>query len=389
MEKKNELEELYDKLLSDLVATAVRLHDYLVDLHGSNGLAEDLIEVLRLFGLQNLDPVRFAVQLKKFTESGPRSRQSEKTEAKQGDQPKDEAVDKRKDREKSKEKSKEKSRDRIESQLSGEKRRSQLLPSLSKSTEKEKSELFRRVIEGLLNDGSLLSSVFSGLKSKSKNFVEKSQLEFNLRNLDGEHFNPSSKHPSANDSLDPRKGSNLPSKSIRLADAKVRSDNLFSTRFNPISKQDSGRAGEGKKRDDKTVDKGAVDKAVDRGAVDKGDGKEANKEKDFYSKLLRHLDDRLYPPISLPDSSGSAVTRTVSNQRSVELFDRNAISKLETILELKELKLQDDEEETKQRNRQANCFVLALRNESGMFCLLNGLLFAFIFYLLIKQPVDA
>lgn len=352
MQPKSELQELYDQLLNDLGTTAVRLHDYLVDLHGSNGLAEDLIEVLRLFGVQNLDPVRFTSQLKKLTESESKER------AKPGDQSKD-AVDKRKEKEesirgrgksqeksleKSKEKTKEKSpeeikekdkemsrekskdksqvkpRDTVESKLSDEK--SQLLPNLSKSTEKEKSELFRRVIESLIHDDSVLSTIFNGLKSKSKSYVERSQLEFNLRNLDGEHFNPT-------------------------------------------SRRDGGRTGEGS-RDAKGIDQAA---------------------NDFYSRLLRHLDDRLHLS-SRPASRSTPVARTASNLRSTELFERNAISKLETILELKELKLQDDEE-AKQRNEQTNRFVLALRNESGMFCLLNSLLFAFMFYLLIKQPVDA
>lgn len=48
---------LIDKLLDSLVSTSIRLQDYyLIDLHGSNGTVNDLIEILEfLLGLHNLD----------------------------------------------------------------------------------------------------------------------------------------------------------------------------------------------------------------------------------------------------------------------------------------------------------------------------------------------
>ena len=324
MEQRKEVEDLYERLMADLVMSAVRFHDYLVDLHGSDGLAEDLIQVFRLFGVQNLNAGRFAVHVKKLlfeSEQAGKAQNSPKSQQTGKDQ---------------------KNAKSQQSRLSNEKEKSKE-PSLSKSTEKEKKEMFRKVIESLLKDSGFLGGIFESLKSKSKNYLDQSQLEFNLRNLDGENLNPSGRSPGKANSTASEVGT-IKKKSVSKLQSQRQSQ--FSDRFGAVGKED-----------------------------------------DFITRLLRQLDDRLYPPVIQPNAP--SIAHSKGSLQSAEFLDRNTIAKLETILELKELKLQDDEEERKRGAEQTNRFVLTLQNESRMFCLLNGLLFAFIFYLLIKQLVNA
>lgn len=128
-ETTNETKELYEKLLSSLVLTSVRMHDHLLDLHGSKGTVDDLIEIFTFLGIQNLDKDKFTEFASKVNAGYVRTADS------------------------------------------------------SKLTNPQRNSLFRRCIEQMCRNANICKTMFDTLKARSDDHLDKSRLAFNLGNL--------------------------------------------------------------------------------------------------------------------------------------------------------------------------------------------------------------
>lgn len=123
VERKN----LYDKILNDLVLMSDNLHDHLIDLHGSKGIVDDLIELFQFIFNQNLKKEKFTDFLFELNHHYIRT--------------------------------KEMSRD-------------------------ERLKMLRICFEEMIRNVDLCENIFQILKGKTHQFLAKDQIEINLKSLE-------------------------------------------------------------------------------------------------------------------------------------------------------------------------------------------------------------